>query len=243
MISALKAWVILMLITAVSAGAASKLTLDVSDVKFGRVPQYSNFFRKIVFRAEGDDTVRITDVNTYCDCLRLPMERKFIPPGDSMIVELVFSSGGNAGKSQWRPHVYNDSKNHTIRFNVFAFPVIEVEGQKKIFVSPHTVNASQFGDKVFREFAIQIVNRTDEHVPLDLRYYDEEYFTIDFPVYVAPLDTAVGKVILNDRGVESEFEKSMTFEFINEDYEKELYSIPVRRRIFKSPPGGQKTDK
>jgi hypothetical protein len=242
MMSALRAWAALMLITAASAWAASELTLNVDEVDFGRVPQYSNFFRKIVFRAEGDDTVRITEIDTFCDCIRLPMERKYIPPGDSMVVELAFNSGGNAGKLQWQPHIYNDSKKRMVRFNLYAFPVVDIENQKRIFVGPHTVNASQFGDKVIKEFPIQIINSCDEHVPLYLCYTDEEYFTLDFPLYVPPQDTAFGRVILNDKGIKSEFEKSITFEFINEDYEKEFYSIPVRRRIFKSAQSGEKAD-
>lgn len=223
------------LITVSSGQTESVLSIDVERIDFGRVPQNSNFYRKIVLRSVGDETLKITKINTFCKCIKMPLERNLIPPGDSIIVELSFFSSTDVGRREWRPHIYTNARGKTrkVYIRLTAFIIASVEKQKPIYVSPHTINASQFGDSLIAEFPIQIINKSEENVPLKLLNTDDEFFDLDFPVYIAPKDTAFGKVILNEKGRKSEFEKSITFEYIDEKSEKEHYSIPVRRKIFK----------
>lgn len=215
------------------AVAGPVLTLSEDRIDFGRVPQNSAFYRKIVLRSEGDRTVRIENVKTYCPCILVPLETDTIPPGDSLVVEVSFFSATHVGNRLWRPHIYYNSRDGVVRFDLLCFVVEDVDGQYPIYVGPHTINASQFGDTRILQFPFEIINKSKSNIPLKLLHFDEEFFSLDFPVFIPPNDTASGKIVLNEKGVKSEFDKSITFEYIDEESEKKLYSIPVRRRIFK----------
>jgi len=215
-----------------SAWAAAKLELSPEKIDFGRVPQYTKYSHKVVLKSTGDIPVEIHKVNSYCDCILVPIQKATIKPGDSLIIEITFSSGSYSSNHEWRPHFYYNGPKRDIYLRVLADIVIDHQKLKPIHVHPHSVVASQYGDSTKHEFEFNIISVSDEPVPLELIYNDDEFYDLDFPLYVLPYDTAVGKIILNDKGVESEFEKSIIFEYIDAKSKKIHYSIPVRRRIF-----------
>jgi hypothetical protein len=227
---------IFLLLVANTAFARPVLTLSTGQIEFGMVPQNSLFRMKVVLKSEGDQPVVISKIDTYCDCIKMPLERTTIPPGDSLIMEVSFFSMSYVGNREWRAHIVSNSVNRRTYLSVSAFIVANVEKLKHLYVSPHTVNASQFGDHLERDFTFRIINKSDENIPLSLLYTDDEFFDIDFPGYILSKDTALGRITLNEKGVKSEFEKSITFEYVDEDSELIPYSIPVRRKIFRAGP-------
>ena len=224
----------LILMLTISPLAEPILTIATDSIDFGRVPQNSYLYRKVVFRSEGSDSVRITRIERFCDCIRIPLDTDIIPPGDSIIVNVSLFTSTFGGHREWQPHIYATGRNQIVRLLIKAFIISEMEKQADIYVFPHTLNASQYGDKAINKFPIRIINKTSENIPLKLIYNDGEFYALDFPVFIPPRDTAEGSIILNDKGIASEFEKTITFEYINPKNEKEKYSIPVKRKLFRS---------
>jgi hypothetical protein len=225
--------VILILLTAATISARQELTPSVDMIDFGIVPQDADFCRTIILRSTGDDTVEITDINTFCPCIQIHMDKMKIPPGDSAIVDFKFNSSRYIGQREWRPHFYRGEKKKLLNIRIIAFVLGDPKNHRPIYVYPHTISASQFGDQVVAEFPIQIINESKENVPLELKYSDEKFFDLDFPVYIPPNDTAKGKIILNEEGIKTDFQTYITFEYIDENSDKHLYSVPIKRKVYR----------
>jgi hypothetical protein len=226
-------------ISGITAFAAPELEIVPDKIDFGRVPQFTKYFRTIVLKSVGDAPVEINRVNSFCDCIHVPITEATIAPGDSLVFEISFNTGSYSSHNEWRPHFYNNGIKNDIYLRLMADIVLDYRRLKPIYVDPHTIAASQFGDSVQRQFNFNIINVSSQPVPLKLIYNDSEYYHLDFPLYVLANDTAVGSITLNDKGVKNEFQKSITFEYIdNISEETKHYSIPVRRKIFK-PKGGE----
>lgn len=214
--------------------AEAVLELDVEKIDFGYVPQNSNLFHKVTLKSTGDEPVEISEIETHCKCIVMPLDTMVIEPGDSLTSEIFFFSSTFVGKKEWRIHIMSNAVENRVQIRILATVVGDTRNLPVISVHPHSVAAAQLGDNVAKEFPIQIINKIEQNVPLKLIYTDTEFFSLEFPAFVPPLDTARGILILNENGLVSEFEKSITFEFINDKSEKYNYSIPVRRRIFKT---------
>jgi hypothetical protein len=215
-----------------SLQARPLLSFKTEKVDFGKVPQKSWFYHEVVLQANDEGDVTIDSVETFCDCILLPVMGKTIPAGDSLVVTLSFFSGIQVSNKEWRPHVFFNNKRDKIYIRIMADIIPEIERHRPIYVKPYSVAASQFGDQEKKEFSIQIINPTDINIPLKLIYFNDEYYNLEFPVFVPPNDTAFGEIILNEKGLVTEFENTIIFEYIDKTSDKKNYSIPVRRKIF-----------
>jgi hypothetical protein len=218
------------------AGPQMKIINDSLD--FGIVPARSMFYGKIIIKSTGTDTLRIREIDPICPCIKIPLptEKYVLAPGDSAVVEVSYDSEETIGTRNRYPHIYsNVGKNRYDfeRITVKAFLVEDLAASKTVYAFPFKLIASQFGDIAVSEFPFEIINNSKETIPLRLINADLEYYDLKFPAFVPPNDTAKGMIILNEKGRQSEFEKSITFEFVNEINEKKNYSIPVTRKIFK----------
>ncbi len=222
-----------MVVFASTGNAGAILELDVEKIDFGHVPQNSNLFHKVTLKSTGDTAVQISEINTHCKCIVMPVDNMVIEPGDSVISEIFFFSSTFVGKKEWRIHIISNAEEERTQIRILATVIGDPAKLPVIFAYPYSIAASQLGENIIEEFPLWIINKTEKYVPLKLIYADTEYFSLDFPVFVPPMDTALGKLLLNEKGLANEFEKSIIFEFIDDKSEKYNYSIPVRRKIFK----------
>lgn len=226
-------FIFVFMMTTANLWAVPVLTIDIDSIDLGIVPQYTEFCQDIILRSTGDQPVRISDVNTFCSCIEFPIEKKVLEPGDSTIVHLKFNTSSYVGQKEWRPHIYSNAESRIVRLKIVAFIVADMKLYKPIYAFPYLINASQFGASDTREFPFKIVNKSDEYVPLRLIYSNEKYYKLEFPGYVPPNDTAFGKVIINEDYINADFDSYLTFEFIDSRSEKHLYSIPIKRKLYR----------
>lgn len=224
--------ILIFALTTTGLAAGPILTTDIDTIDLGVVPQNTEFSRDIVLRSTGDKPVTISEVNTFCPCIEFPLDNMVIPPGDSTIVHLRFKASSYVGHKEWRLHIYSNAESKVVRIRLLAFIVADIRMHKPIYVFPYFVNASQYGGVTLREFPFYVINRSDEYVPLKLIYADEKYYTLDFPAFISPNDSAFGKVTIKENNIDREFDTYITFEFIDNKSEKHLYSIPIKRKIF-----------
>ena len=161
------------------------LEADMKILDFGVAPQHSYLIKKVILRSTGDQPVIIDSINTYCSCITIPFSREPIEPGDSIITELSLYTSNISSDRQWQSHIHSNGPG-AVRIRVKVKIITDVKRFPFISVIPHTVGASQFGETVIREFPINLINKSDEHIPLKLVYTDNEFYTLDFPVFIPP---------------------------------------------------------
>ena len=206
-------------------------------VDFGLVPQMSRFVHDFVIYSIGDKPLIIKELKTFDNCISGEILKSEIIPGDSSIIRVTFDSQTYNGTRNRHPQLITNAPRKgkpILRLHTNALVVDSIESLTPIFVKPYHIVASQFGDSGATEFEFSIVNVSEETVPLRLLHADTTFCHINLPLFVPPKDTAIGRVILTKTGFASEFERSFTFEYIDSDSMKKNYSVPVRRKIYRS---------
>ena len=227
---------IFVLVTSAGLKADPILYIPEAKADFGLVPQMSIFVHDFKVYSIGDEPVVINGIKTFDNSISGEILKSHVEPGDSATIRITFDSQSYNGTRNRHPQLLTNVPTYRklkLKLHTNSTVVDSVESLSPIFVKPYQIAASQFGDSGKTEFEFRIINVSDETIPLKLIYADTSYYKISFPVFIPPNDTATGKVILNDIGLKSEFERSITFEFIDSDQLSQHYSIPVRRKIYK----------
>ncbi|MCX6829008.1 MAG: DUF1573 domain-containing protein [candidate division Zixibacteria bacterium] len=228
------AFYILLTMVAIAVSEAKPMAwINVDTVDFGAVPTMTKFYRTITLKSIGDQPLVIDSVNTFCDCVSLPMDKKVLPPGDSLVTRLAFYSANYSGQIIRVSHIYTNAGRGSYLIPVTSFVVQDMEKYRPIYVKPIRIAASQYGETGQTKYPFQILNNTDSPIPLKLIRTDKDFFDLDFPVFVPASGVASGTLTLNKNGVDKEFETNITFEFINEESLVKRFSIPVFRKIYR----------
>lgn len=226
-------------VAACSVMAGPEIEIENNIVEFGLVPQRAHFVHTFKVRSIGDEPLVIREIETFSDCLIVTLGKKVIPPGDSTFIHVVFDSQSYVGHRDRHPKVHTNAVNTGIRMLRIHTKARVIENMEKltpIHVTPHYLVASQYGDTGKRSYEVTIVNSYDKHIPLTLAQADTTYYHLEFPTYVAPHDSARISITLNDLGLNTSFENSITFWYINDNEEQQYYSIPVKRKIYRPRP-------
>jgi len=236
-----KTLVLLLIMLAPTSVMAQKeepwVTIDLPKIDFGFVPQYGTSYHRFWIKSKIDDTLKIGESKTFCDCLEFTFEDSILAPKDSIPGMVALSSDKLVGKKHWVPAIFTrEPRARIARIDVTAVVFGDPAALNPIRVEPMVVNASWFGDKGPQEYLTTIANFADETIPLRLIETDTTYFSLEFPVFLEPGQKKEIKIVLNKRGLTEDFQESITFEYIdNVTSERKHYTIPIKRRIFKSP--------
>ncbi len=227
-------YLIIILLFSISSFAQTEslVTMSHATANFGYIPEMGEFTRKITMKSNISDTLRIGEINTYCDCVIAKFDNNILLPGDSITLELKLIPQKLAGKIYKVTHIYDDNGDRLAKVTVKAAIYKNHSNFEDIFVEPAVLNLSQFGDNGIEEAEFYINNVTDETIPLELIFTNNEYFELDFPVYVEPNKKAKGTVKLTDKGKSGEFGESFTFKYINSKSQELLFSVSVKRKVF-----------
>jgi len=224
--------IILLFSISVRADVEPLVSLSSYTINFGFIPQMGEFSRKITFKSNTNDTLRIGKISTYCDCITGTFDNYVLLPGDSIVLELRLKPPKLAGRLYKVSHIYDENNVRLAKVTVKASIFEKGADFKTILVEPPILNFSQFGDKGIDKVAFFISNISDETVPLELMFTNSEYFELDFPVYVEANKKAKGTVKLTEKGKSCEFGESFTFKYIDAKSQEYLFSVPVKRKVF-----------
>ena len=227
--------ILFLVLLAASAAAQTEPWLEVSSevIDFGYVPQNSMVLAELIIKSNFDDTLKIDRIETFYDGIVITPQKAVLLPGDTLRLKYKLFTSRFIGKKMWGTRIYSNENIGLRKITVMAHVFGRDPNFRTVTTEPYIINASQFGDKGPDEFEYKIINLTDEFIPLRLLYADTTFFDLQFPVYIEPDSEAEGKIVLNDLGKKSDFEETITFEFINDKSEAYNFSIPIRRKIFK----------
>ena len=213
--------------------ADASLSIRDSLTDFGYVPTKSAVIRTLVFYSTGTDTLLISEVNTTCSCLKMPLEQNVIPPGESLLVPLIYESELNIGIKDRYPYIYTNARKAPYRIAVKTTTAENMSALSPITVFPFRVLASKLDDNYAFRFTFELQNDGENPVTPGLVYQDDSLFDVRLPAEIPPGETVVAELVLTPQGVKTEFLSSFTFEYIGKDGRKTNHSVPVIRKIYR----------
>ena len=224
-IMALAGVMVLLVALPVLAGPAVEIPEPLFD--FGRVCQKAQVAHIFWIKSVGDDTLRITRIESGCGCTKAPIGDSMIAPGDSTALEIFFSTKSYRNKVSKRPYLETNAGEGKVYVKISAMLVPEPDTVMPISLSPYNLDVSQFTTKPRRRARFLIENKSDQDYELTLIDWSRRHFDVKLPEQVKAGETANGMVIVHEDMIEAEFEQSLTFA-INDSVDTR-YTLPVRR--------------
>ena len=211
-----------------SAVGAPRLVIPETEYNFGAVPQNAKVSHVFWLYSKGDDTLQILKVIPGCGCTQAPLEKTTLAPGDSTRLEVIFDTKHYTGKISKRPRVESNEgpPEKYVQFNCEV--MIRADSTYPLIVKPYKLDISQFGQQVRDRMKFTVTNASAE--PLDITLVSApDILTVDCPKTVGAGATVQGSIVLAERALKTEFEKSITIEVNNAAHSR--FTIPVKRAL------------
>lgn len=218
--------VFLLVLAGVALAGAGIEILD-ATFNFGKVAQHANITHKFWIKSTGTDTLVIGKVVPGCGCTKAPLKDSVLAPGDSTVMEIIFSTKSYVGYVTKKPYLETNASEEKVMVTIHAELFPEPEKMTPLQLNPFRLDVSQFTIAPRRKGTFEIINVTDREyqiTPIDI---SGKSFTVTLPEKIGPGETVIGTVWVNEDAIESAFEQSLTFE-INDDG-LSRYTLPVRR--------------
>jgi len=210
--------------TLILAENMPKISVPQVEWDFGKVPQGGIVSHKYWIKNSGTKVLHIIRVRPGCGCTQAPLEKLFVPPGDSTKVELVFNSQHYPGKSKKGATVIStDSITGDIRIG-FAVEVLpNFDSTYPIYVHPSSLT---FKSNLTKQ-EMEIKNISEKKLKLEIVDFPDEFYK----TFLTKTKLASGKScklkIENKKGLpmDNSF-KSITLEAISDTIYR--FTLPVR---------------
>ncbi len=232
--------VVLLLLTLLSVPAVhaqAKLQFSEPGFNFGKAAQHALLNHTFWIRSVGSDTLRINKVVPGWSCTQAPLSDSVVAPGDSVALEIQFSTRSYRGYVAKRPYVETNSSvdKQYIRIDCELIPDDEVMSPIKI--DPVRVDVSQFTKLPRRKAKFLLTNTSDKDYDIQVVDDKNKDFDITLPKKIKAGETVDGFIEVHEDAIEKDFEESATFQ-INDDG-MTRFSIPVKRMYRVKPSSSQ----
>ncbi|MEZ5359185.1 MAG: DUF1573 domain-containing protein [Candidatus Zixiibacteriota bacterium] len=209
--------------------ATSAVEIPNDSFDFGFVPNNSKTSHTFWLKSVGKDTLKVLKVIPGCGCTQAPLDKKEIAPGDSAALEIIFSSGQRNGKTLKHPAVLTDDGTGRRMLTFNAEVTHEPLTIKPAVFQPYRLFVSRAGGVDITEADFTIENVSDKAISVKVVSSPNGYFKIDLPDKIDPGQKADCKLTIDKSFLENAFEKSVTFEFDDENHTR--FSLPIIRRL------------
>lgn len=223
--------VVLTLLMTGTALAGSKVEVKSTDFNFGRVIQHAQVSHLFWIKSVGEDTLRVTKIIPGCGCTKVPLSDSTIAPGDSVPLEILFSTRSFRGNVSKRPAFKTNAGPEKTYLRIDAEMVVDPATVMPVTVEPFRLDVSQFTKKPRRRARFQIINKTDIEYPIKLIDHAYHYFDVQLPDKIGPAETVEGVITVHKERIDQEFERSLTFEIQPPDELPIRYTVAVKRMV------------
>lgn len=205
--------------------------VDIPDdsFDFGIVPNNAKTSHTFWLKSVGDDTLKVLKIIPGCGCTQAPLLKKEIAPGDSAALEIIFSSGQRMGQTIKHPAVLTNDGTGRRKLTFSADITHQPSTIKPAVFQPFKVFVSRAGGVDITEENFTITNVSATDISLKIVSAPNDYFTIEVPDKIEAGQTADCKLTVNESVRDIPFEKSITFEFNDENNTR--VTLPVIRRL------------
>lgn len=193
---------------------------------FGKVPQRAKVSKIFYVINEGTDTLEILKIKPGCGCTKAPVTDRLVAPGDSTIIEIIFSSGRRRGTWAKSTQVFTSDLLQGVsklRFSAQVYP----EGSPTTPILAEPTIVETMTDLTDSTYEVSLKNLTMAPLGVSLAYTDDEYLDITVPKKnIEPGERANVKIRIKDDRTRKSFQKSFTLQI--DDAKSSRLSIPVR---------------
>lgn len=198
-----------------------------STFDFGRVSQHAVVSHRFWIKSTGDDTLRIIRIESGCGCTEAPLRDSVLAPGDSTVLEILFSTKSYRGPVSKSPHLETNADDAKVYLKIKADLLADPREARPIMLDPYRLDVSQYKAKPRLRARFQIHNKDTVDYRITLIDHADEFFDVKLPEVVKAGDSAWGAVKVHESVAQKEFEHSLTFEINDDDATR--YTLPVKR--------------
>jgi hypothetical protein len=219
--------VIFGLMTCSAAYGQPKVQLSETGFNFGKAAQHAQLTHTFWIKSVGTDTLDITKVEPGCSCTQAPLSDSIIAPGDSVALEIQFSTRSYRGFVAKRPYIETNASADKLYLRIDCELVPDEITMSPIKIEPVRVDVSQFTKLPRRKAKFLLTNTSDKDYDLKVIDDKDKDFDVSLPKKIKAGETADGFVEVHEDAIEKNFEESVTFQISDEQGTR--FSIPVKR--------------
>lgn len=216
---------VVFLVSGVAAGP--RIAIDDNIFVFGKVPRHATVSHSFWIKSVGDDTLRINKVVPGCGCTQAPLADSVLAPGDSTMLEIIFSTKNFRGTVSKRPYLETNVSEHKVYVKIESNVLIDPSAATPVRLKPYKLDISQLGSKLRREATFTIENMADIDLQLVVVDTANRHFEISVPEKIKAGEKITGTIVVRDSGLNRAFEQSVTFQL--NDPKKTRITLPIRR--------------
>lgn len=212
-----------------SAGQADpQVSLPEREFNFGMMPMNSMVMHTFWIHSTGSDTIFIDTVMTGCGCTTIPLEKTFLPPGDSMRFTAEFDSKGFRGSVVKRPsfRIRGDTTSYGVKF--YAYVVTDPEELSPLAVTPTFFDYSNITGEKTQQVVFGMKNTGLVDISLSVVDSPEDIVAIRIPDSLKVGERGPGVITLLPDYLYQDFAASLTIEINQSDMYR--ITIPLFRR-------------
>ncbi len=212
--------------------AQPKLVIAANRFDFGLVAQESTVSQYFWFKSVGSAPVKITRVDTGCDCTTMPLVQTVISPGDSMKVGVHWETGRRIGSTGKYPRIYIEGQVTEERIFLTADVSVKLDSARPVSFAPYKAELARLGAKSVDSVRIAVTNHSKRAISFTRVSEPMSEFRVVAPDSLQPNETSIVTISIVPEFRDKEFAQSVTFAFdggVLNTMGK--ITIPVRRKI------------
>lgn len=216
--------------------AEPKLDIDYKQYDFGWVPHNSTGVRYFTIRSIGEDTLTLTGIYSSCKCLELVPETMSIPPGDTLVVPVVWQFDDTPNRTTQYTRIFTNEEESIngkpllVKFE--AMIVANPETMKPVAAKPYRVEFSRMAKVNIDSVQFTLTNDSERELELAVTAYPYKDCEISVPDSLRPYSVDTCWIKLKPGTEEREFISSMTIRMTDKlNYDRSL-TLPVRRKSY-----------
>lgn len=227
------AWLALLLIFSVQGiSAEPRLVIAGNRFDFGTTPQHATLTQYFWFHSVGTDTVKITEVETGCDCTTMPLERTILAPGDSMKVGVNWDTQASVGSSGKYPRIHIAGQHDPERLFMTASVTLFPDSARPISIKPFRAELSKMSSRSVDSMRIMLTNHSELPVALKVTSAPMAEYRLTVPDSLRAKETVAMVLAVAPEYQDKEFSRSVTLKYDGGAVGVTgNITVPVRRKI------------
>ena len=216
--------------------AEPKLDIDYKSYDFGWVPHNSTGVLYCVIRSIGTDTLVINDITSSCTCLNMPLENQLLPPGDTMIIPVIWEFENIPNRTSHFCRVFTNEQSSTngkpllLKFN--GIVVVNPDSLRPVAAKPYRLEFSRMGEIDIDSVEFTLTNRSIRNLDLEVTAFPYQECDISVPGSLQPNSTITCWVKVKPEYADREFLSSLTIRMTDKTPFDRSLTIPIRRKLY-----------
>ena len=221
---------VLSLTLTASVYGQARLAAPADRFDFGVIPTGTVLSHHFWLKSIGQDTVTIDTVKTGCSCAVSMLDKKVLPPGDSVLLGIQWDIKRSQGSVFRSPMIFYNGTDEALRVHMAGTVWDYPDSARPVSAKPFRFELSRAAVKDVNQIEYRLINHSSETVPVRLISLVPPQVEMTVPDSVVAKGTATGSITLRPEFRNEEFSTSVTLAVGDRDVKR--LTIPVRRKFY-----------